>query len=152
MQPLSWNQRPDPLTSLMKMYLVNSCSAPATQNASLQLLFKIPHMPSFLEALQNPHVWLTFNKVQSPLPPPGKESTTNLVCFYHFDFDTRFATTACNFQALIFRSAPRLPAPWRRLARVGQELACPGGGGQLLQRPADPRFPAAVDNPQPARQ
>ena len=36
MQPLSGKQRPDLLTSLMNM----SCIAPATENASLQILFK----------------------------------------------------------------------------------------------------------------
>jgi len=37
MQPLSGNQRPDLPTSLMNMSL-----APATENASLQILFKCP--------------------------------------------------------------------------------------------------------------
>ena len=38
MQPLSGNQRPDLLTALMNI----SCTAPATENASLQILFKCP--------------------------------------------------------------------------------------------------------------
>ena len=39
-QPLSGNQRPDLLTSLNKEYV--SCTAPATENASCQILFKCP--------------------------------------------------------------------------------------------------------------
>ena len=35
----------------------------------------IPRLPSFLEALQNPQVWLTSNKAQNPSPLLGK--TTN---------------------------------------------------------------------------
>ena len=61
MQPLSGNQRPDLLTSLSlvlrlprDMHLSRSSS-----NA--------PGLPSFLKMLQNPHVVLTFGKVQNPL-------------------------------------------------------------------------------------
>ena len=44
-----------------------SCTAPATENASLQILFKyVPRLPSFLEILQNPDALLTF-KVHNPL-------------------------------------------------------------------------------------
>ena len=53
MQPLSGNQRPDLLTSLMNMSLVlrrprdmHLCRSSAN----------VPRLPSFLEALQNPHV------------------------------------------------------------------------------------------------
>ena len=71
-QPLSGNQRPDLLTSLMnmslvlrlpwKMHLCRSCS-------------NVPHLPSFLEMLQNPHVLLTFEKVHNPLRLP-RETTS----------------------------------------------------------------------------
>ena len=68
MQPLSGNQRPDLLTSLMnmsfvllrlpqKMHLCGSSS-------------NVPRLPSFLEMLQNPHVLLTFEKVHNPLHLP----------------------------------------------------------------------------------
>ena len=50
-------------------------SAPATENASLQILFKCPGLPSFLEMLQNPHVLLTFDKVHNPLRLP-RETTS----------------------------------------------------------------------------
>ena len=48
-----------------------SCTAPATENASLQILLKFP-TPAivFLEMLQNPHVLLTFDKVHNPLRLP----------------------------------------------------------------------------------
>ena len=72
MQPLSGNQRPDLLTALMKMSLVlrlprkmhlcRSCS-------------NVPHLPSFLEMLQNLHVLLTFDKVHHPLRVPGKTTS-----------------------------------------------------------------------------
>ena len=67
MQPLSRNQRPDLLTSLMNMSFV------------LRLLRKmhlcrsssnVPRLPWFLEMRQNPHVLLTFDKVHNPLRLP----------------------------------------------------------------------------------
>ena len=67
MQPLSGNQRPDLLTSLMnksfvlllprKMHLCRSSS-------------NVPCLPSCLEMLQNPHVLPTFDKVHNPLRLP----------------------------------------------------------------------------------
>ena len=63
MQPLSGNQRPDLLTALMNMSLV------------LRLPWKmhlcrsssnVPRLLSFLEMLQNPHGFLTFDKVRIP--------------------------------------------------------------------------------------
>ena len=72
MQPLSGNQRPDPLTSLMtmafvlrlprKMHLCRSSS-------------NVPRLPSFLEMPQNPHVLLTLDKVHNPLRLP-RETTS----------------------------------------------------------------------------
>ena len=65
MQQLSGNQRPDLLTSLMNMSFVLRL---ATENASLQIPLQMsPHLPSFLEMLQNPHVLLTFDQVHNPL-------------------------------------------------------------------------------------
>ena len=72
MQPLSGNQRPDILTSLMnmsfvlrlpqKMHLCRSSS-----NA--------PRLPWFLEMQWNPHVLVTFDKVHNPLRLP-RETTS----------------------------------------------------------------------------
>ena len=56
-QPL-WNQRPGLLTSLMNMSLV------------LRHISRVPHLPSFLKLLQNPHVFLIFDKVHNPLRLP----------------------------------------------------------------------------------
>ena len=94
MQPVSRNQRPDLLTSLMnmsfvlhlprKMYLCRSSS-------------NVPCLPSFLEMLQNPHVLLTFEEVHNPLHLPHEtniwtsKSGPNPWCFKHFDFEMCFA-------------------------------------------------------------
>ena len=52
-----------------------SCTAPATENASFQILFKCPTSPSFLDMLQNPQVLLTFDKVHNPVRLP-RETTS----------------------------------------------------------------------------
>ena len=49
-----------------------SCTVPAMENASFQIIFKCP---TPLEMLQNPHVLLTFDKVHNPLRLP-RESTS----------------------------------------------------------------------------
>ena len=49
-----------------------SCTAPATENASLQILFQCPTPAIVFEMLQNPHVLLTFNTVRNPLRLPRK--------------------------------------------------------------------------------
>ena len=72
MQPLSGNQRPDLLTSLMNMSFalrlprkMHFCRS--SSNA--------PCLPSFLEMFQNPNVFLTFDKVHNPLRLP-RETTS----------------------------------------------------------------------------
>ena len=53
-----------------------SCTAPATENASLQILFdKCPTPATFSDMLQNLHVLLTFGKVHNSLRLP-RESTS----------------------------------------------------------------------------
>ena len=50
-----------------------SCTAAATENASLQILFKCPTPAIVFEtATKNPHVLLTFDKVHKPLRLPRK--------------------------------------------------------------------------------
>ena len=59
-----------------------SCTAPA-----------VPHLPSFLEMLQDPHVLLTFARVHNPLHLP-RESTSERpypTFFCTFDFEMCFA-------------------------------------------------------------
>ena len=92
MRPVSENQRPDLLTYLMNMTLVlrlpremHLCRSSAN----------VPPLPSFLEMLQNPHVLLTFGKVQNPLRLTQNhiwtfKSGPSMWCFYHFDLETRF--------------------------------------------------------------
>ena len=48
-----------------------SCIAPATENASLQILFKCP-TPAIVFRNANPHVLLTLDKVHNPLRLPRK--------------------------------------------------------------------------------
>ena len=77
MQPLSGNQCADLLTALMNMSLV------------LRLPWKlhlcrssgnVERLPSFLEMLQNPHVFLSFDKVHNPLRLPRETTLQCLKC------------------------------------------------------------------------
>ena len=72
MQPLSGNQRPDPLTSLMNMSLVLCLPREMHLGRSSS---NVPRLPWFLEMRQNPHVLLTFDKVHNPLRLP-RETTS----------------------------------------------------------------------------
>ena len=67
MQPLSRNQRPDLLTSLMNTSLVLPLPGEMHLCRSSS---NVPRLPSFLEMLQNPHVLLTFDTVHNPLRLP----------------------------------------------------------------------------------
>ena len=64
MQPLSGNQHPDLLTSLMNISLV--LRLPREMHLS-RSSSNVPRLPSFLEMRQNPHVLLTFDKVAQSL-------------------------------------------------------------------------------------
>ena len=100
MQPLSRNQRPKLLTSLMNMSLVlrlpreiHLCKSSAN----------LPRLPSFLDMLQNPHGLLTFGKVQNPLrlprkttPEPSKVVEHALLLTFWL-WNVLRATTACTF-------------------------------------------------------
>ena len=68
MQPLSGNQRPLPPNRSDEDV---SCTAPATENAFLQILFKCP-TPAivFGNATKPSPFLLTFDKVRNPLPLP----------------------------------------------------------------------------------
>ena len=72
MQPLSGNQRPDLLTSLMNMSLV--LRLPREMHLS-RSSSNVPRLPSFLELLQNPHVLLTFGQMQNQLRQPRKTTS-----------------------------------------------------------------------------
>ena len=64
MQPLSGNQRPDLLTSLMNMSFVLRLPRKMHLCRSSS---NVPRLPSFLDMPQNPHVLLTFGTVHNPL-------------------------------------------------------------------------------------
>ena len=72
MQPLSGNQRPDLLTSLMNMSFVLRlpCEMHLCRSSSI-----VPRLPSFLEMLQNPHALLTLEKVHNPFFLPRKTTS-----------------------------------------------------------------------------
>ena len=72
MQPLSGNQRPDLLTSLMNMSFVLRLPRKMHLCRSSS---NVPRMPSFLEMRRNPHVLLTFDKVHNPLRLPRETSS-----------------------------------------------------------------------------
>ena len=72
MQPLSGNQRPDLLTSLMNMSFVLRLPRKMHLCRSSS---HVPRLPWFLEMRQNPHVLLTFDKVRNPLRLP-RETTS----------------------------------------------------------------------------
>ena len=72
MQPLSGNQRPDLLASLINMSLVVRLPRKIHLGRSSS---NVPRLPSFLEMPQNPHVLLTFDKVHNPLRLP-RETTS----------------------------------------------------------------------------
>ena len=72
MQPLSGNQHPDLLTSLMNMSFVLRLPRELHLSRSSS---HVPRLRSFLEILQNPHALLTFGKVQNPLCLPRKTTS-----------------------------------------------------------------------------
>ena len=74
MQPISGNQRPDLLTSLMNMSFVQRLPGDMHLCRSAST---VPRLPSFLEMLQNPHVLLTFDfeKVHNPLRLPHETTS-----------------------------------------------------------------------------
>ena len=102
MQPFSRNQRPDLLTSLMNM----SCVLCLPRDMHLcRSSSNVPHLPSFLEMLQNPHVLLTFEKVHNPLrlpretasEPPKVVRTPAVLDILTSKCASRHNTPACTF-------------------------------------------------------
>ena len=93
MQHFSGNQRPDLLTSLINIF----CTAPATENTSMQILFKCP-TPAIVfgnatKPSRSAHFW---QGLQSLAPATRRhiwtsKSGPNPWCFLHFDFEMFFA-------------------------------------------------------------
>ena len=119
MQPGSRNQRPNLLTSLMNMSLVQRLPREMHLCRSST---NLPNLPSFLEILQNPHVLLTFGEVQNPVPvapatqnhiwtfKSGPSMCFFLVCFYTFWlWSVLRATTACTFST---SQLPKVVRAW----------------------------------------
>ena len=98
MQPLSRNQRPDLLTSLMNMSFVLRLPRKMHLCRSSS---NVPCLPSFLEMPQNPHVLLIFEEVHNPLRLP-RETTSEppKVARTCGVWNVLRATTACTFQHL----------------------------------------------------
>ena len=93
-QPLSGNQRPDLLTSLMNMSFVLRLPQKMHLCRSSS---NVPRLPWFLEMPRNLHILLTFDKVHSPLRLP-RETTSEPPkvarargALYIFDFEACFA-------------------------------------------------------------
>ena len=120
MQPLSGNHRPDLLTALMKMSLVQRLPRKMYLCRSSS---NVPRLPSLLEMLQNHHVLLTFEKVHNFLRLPRRFdfemcfAPQRRALFRHLNFqkwserevflafslgNVVRATTACNFSSLIW--------------------------------------------------
>ena len=114
MQPLSGNQRPDLLTTLMNMSLVLRLPRKMHLCRSSS---NVPRLPSFLEMLQNPHVLLTFDKVHNPLRLPRKRPGPELVkkwservVFLTFGLrNVLRATTTCTFST---SQLPKVVRTW----------------------------------------
>ena len=80
-----------------------SCIAPATENASLQILFKCPTPAMVFKNATKPSRLLTFDKMHNPLRLPGettlqrpKVARTCGVLSVHFDFEMCFAASRHN--------------------------------------------------------
>ena len=80
---LSGNQRPDHLTALMNMSLVlrlprkmHLCRSSSNMSHACHRFWKC------MEMLQNPHVVLTFDKVQNPVPLPRYTTSAKVVRAY----------------------------------------------------------------------
>ena len=72
MQPLSGNQRPDLLTSLMNMSLVLRLPREMHLCRSSS---NVPRLPTFLKLLRNRHILLTFDPVHNPLRLPRETAS-----------------------------------------------------------------------------
>ena len=73
------------------------CTAPATENASLQILFNVTCLPSFLQKVPKPSRFAHFWRGAQSLAPATRndiwtsKSGPNPQCFVHFDLEMCFA-------------------------------------------------------------
>ena len=129
MQPISGNQSPDLLTSLMNQSLV----VRLPWNMSLgRSSANVPGLPSFLEMLQNPHVLLTFGKVQNPLRLPRKTTSERskviracgvfnifASAFLHLHFLSSDSFSSLIFSLLLFSSLTLITSAFPSVHIVG---------------------------------
>ena len=103
-----------------------SCTAPATRNASLQILFKSPTAANVFETATEPlrftHSW---RSAESLAPATGKhiltaKSAPRMVCFVHFDFESRLNAVRF-FNILTSKSAQAFFTFWLRNVLRGLE-------------------------------
>ena len=113
MQPLSGNQRPGLLTSLMNMSFVLRLPHEMHPCRSSS---NVARLPSFLEMLQNPHVLLTFEKVHAQSLAPAtrnglwtSKSGPNPVFLTFWLRNVLRATTACTFST---SQLPKVVRTW----------------------------------------
>ena len=108
-QPFSGNLHPDPLTHLTHVSLVLRLP----RDMHLSRSSSNVELPLFLKLLQNPHVLLTFDKVQNPLCLPRKTASKRpkllrTLSFCTFDFEMCFLPQwRALFDIWTSKSAPR---------------------------------------------
>ena len=103
---------PGPPTALMKMSLVLRLPRKMHLCRSSS---NVPRLPSFVEMRQNPHVFLTFDKVHNPLCLPRETSSERqkwsepgVFCTFWLRNVLR-ATTACTFST---SQLPKVARTW----------------------------------------
>ena len=115
MQPLSGNQRPNLLRSLMNMSLV--LRLPREMHLSRSSA-NVPRLPSFLEMPQNPHICSPLTRCIIPCachakPHLNVQKCSEPVIFLHFWFrHVLRATTACIFS---ISQLPKVVRGWGAL-------------------------------------
>ena len=112
-QPLSGNQRPDLLTSLMNMYLV--LRLPRKMHLYRSIFFKGPTPANAFETPTRPSRFAPFwQGAQSPAPATQSgiwtsKSDPNMWCFQHFDLEMYFAPQRCALLNMSsYKSAPSM--------------------------------------------
>ena len=107
------------------------CTAPATENAFCQILFKCPTPAIVLgnstKPSPNPSVFYTFDFEMCFAPQrralfdiATSKSGPRLVCFVHFDLEMCFATAACTFSS---SQLPKVVRTWRALCILTSKFA-----------------------------
>ena len=134
MQPLSGNQRPDLLTSLMNMSFV--LRLPRKMHLC-RSSWNVPRLPSYLEMRRNPHVLLTFDKVHNPLrlprestsEPPKVARTCRVLFCTCWLRNVLCATTACTFST---SQLPKVARTWCVLYILTSKCASRHNGVQFF--------------------